>query len=184
MDESKVEKKRGKKVGIPENLMDEVIEKSLQTPDDTLGHDQNGVAMVEIPPESEPTRPADPEATGLELAAAAAAAAADTPIKKRGRPKGVKNKPKPSKKQKSEKKTSPDPFVRFTSSISTSLLNRVKNAVYYTPEASISKMLGDGLEKEVHLLEQRIKLLQPRKKKGAPFPHRPSSRLSAGRKIK
>jgi len=173
------DRKRSGKRGIPADFqMDVATEISPQTHENTLGHDQSIEPMVDHGPETEVTG----DETGK--AAAAAAAAADTPIKKRGRPKGVKNKPKPSKKQKSEKKTSPDPFVRFTSSISTSLLNRVKNAVYYTPEASISKMLGDGLEKEVHLLEQRIKLLQPRKKKGAPFPHRPSSRLSAGRKIK
>jgi len=171
MDESKVEKKRGKKVGIPENLLDEVIEKASQTHHNTLGHDETTEPRVDDGPET--------EVTGDETGKAAVGT-----IKKRGRPPGVKNKPKPSRKQKTERKSSPDSFVRLTSSISTSLLNRVKNAVYYTPEASISKMIQDGLKKEVHLLEQRIELLQPRKKKGEAFPHRPSSRLSPGRKIK
>ena len=187
MDESKVEKKRGKKVGIPENLLDEVIEKSLQTHHNTLGHDETTKPRVDDGPEE--AQVLVPASAAAEISAAADASPVKT--RKRGRPPGVKNK-KPSPRRRlldtfpvktrkrgrpptEKKKSSPDKMVRFTTCISTDLIERMKNCVYYSPGMTVTEVISSGVRKQLHLLE---------KKNRGVFKDRPSSRLSPGRKIK
>ena len=184
MDESKVEKKRGKKVGIPENLMDEVIEKSLQTPDDTLGHDETTEPRVDDGPEEAQVLVPEPEAAEI----SAATDASPVKTRKRGRPPGSRNKkpsprrlrepfPMPIKTRKKKKKSSSDKMVmvRFTTCIPSDLIERMKNAVYFSPGKTVTEVVSSGVKRELQVLE---------KKNRGMFKDRPNTELNAGRKIK
>ena len=185
MDESKVEKKRTGKRGIPENLMDEVIEKASQTHHNTLGHDETTEPRVDDGPETEVTG----DETG-KAAVGTTAAADPSPIKKRGRPKGAKNKPKPSPRRrlrepfpikfstrKKKKKSSSDKMVmvRFTTCIPSDLIERLKNCVYFSPGKTVTEVVSSGVKRELQVLE---------KKNRGMFKDRPNTELNAGRKIK
>ena len=179
------DRKRSGKRGIPADFqMDVATEISPQTHENTLGHDQSIESGVEDGPETEVTG----DETG-KAAVGTTAAADPSPIKKRGRPKGAKNKPKPSprrlrepfpvkiRKKKSEKKTSSDKMVmvRFTTCIPSDLIERMKNCVYYSPGKTVTEVVSSGVRKELNLLE---------KKNRGKFKDRPNTELNAGRKVK
>ena len=182
------DRKRSGKRGIPADFqMDVATEISPQTHHNTLGHDQNGVAMVDDGPETAQVLVPEPEAAEI----SAAADASPVKTRKRGRPPGVKNK-KPSPRRRlldtfpvktrkrgrpptEKKKSSPDKMVRFTTCIPSDLIERMKNAVYFSPGKTVTEVVSSGVKRELQVLE---------KKNRGMFKDRPNTELNAGRKIK
>lgn len=78
---------------------------------------------------------------------------------------------------KAAKTAEPEPKAkkeRTTFQVSVELLERVRNAVYWTPGATVSGLMQDALEGELARLE---------KKRGEPFPPRAGD-LKTGRPIR
>ena len=67
------------------------------------------------------------------------------------------------------------PLERFSSSLPAELMERARNAVFWTPGATMAGLLEEGLDGVVGRLEEQ---------NGGPFKQRASDRLRAGRQVK